>query len=246
MVTVSIVSHGHGGMVWGLVSQLLSCPEVAQVVVTCNIPESCPIPLPGPVELITNAQPKGFGANHNAAFMLARSECFCILNPDVELLGNPFPGLLAEMRIRNAALAAPMAKNRQGGIEDNFRSFPTLFSLGQRLLGLDRISYVYQNDSTSFSPDWVGGMFMLIPAHWYARLQGFDERYFLYYEDVDLCARLRNLGGNIIACPAVAIVHDGTRASHRNGQHFLWHVCSMARYLLTHGLPGQRPARALR
>lgn len=238
MVSVSIVSHGHGGMVWSLVSQLLRCPEVGQVLVTCNIPEDCPTPLPDCVELLTNAQPRGFGANHNAAFARSRGDHFCVLNPDVELLGNPFPLLLTELRLDGVALAAPMARNQHGGTEDNFRPFPTWWSLARRALGRDRRGYAYAEGGASFATDWAAGMFMLLPRRWYAQVRGFDERYFLYYEDVDLCARLRRQGGDIRACPGAVIVHDGQRASHRGGAHLRWHLGSMARYLWRWGWPG--------
>jgi len=64
----------------------------------------------------------------------------------------------------------------------------------------------------------------------YAALGGFDEGFFLYYEDVDLCARLWRGGREVVLCPEVQVVHDARRASRRHLRHMRWHAASMARY----------------
>ena len=68
LISVSIVSHGHGAMVARLVHALLGFPEVAQILVTTNIPESLALPSSSRITLIDNPFPKGFGSNHNVAF----------------------------------------------------------------------------------------------------------------------------------------------------------------------------------
>lgn len=56
-------------------------------------------------------------------------------------------------------------------------------------------------------PDWVGGMFMVFRRDIYALLGGFDQKFFLYYEDVDLCARIRLLGLRVVMIPSVRATH---------------------------------------
>lgn len=73
-------------------------------------------------------------------------------------------------------------------------------------------------------------MFMLFPRTVYEQLGGFDETYFLYYEDVDLCARLRKLGYRVGYCADVSVVHDARRASHSNLSYLRRHLASMARF----------------
>ena len=68
VIAVSIVSHGHGAMTKGLIRALLACPEIGQVIVTRNIPELLDITHDDRIVWVDNALPKGFGANHNAAF----------------------------------------------------------------------------------------------------------------------------------------------------------------------------------
>lgn len=232
MIAVSIVSHGHGAMVSLLVDQLLECPEVGQIIVTYNIPEANPVLADRRVECIFNSTSSGFGANHNAAFLRSREAFWCVLNPDIELIGNPFPALLEALRTDSVGLAAPLITNPDGAIEDSIRYFPTLASLALKLLGRSDGRYAVEVGSANFHPEWVAGMFMLFRTDVFAGLKGFDERYFLYYEDVDICWRAWRAGLKILACPAVSAIHDARRASRVNWRHRRWHLTSMLRFLL--------------
>lgn len=243
-VAVSIVSHGHGAMVERLVARLLDFPEVQQVLLTLNIPETMAIAADPRLELIANPAPAGFGANHNRAFSRCSAPYFCVLNPDIELPENPFPTLIAEIGRHDAAIAAPLVRNPAGGIEDSIRHFPTPFSLFRKALGQADGTYAIDDGSDSFSPDWVAGMFLLVRSEDYARLGGFDEGFFLYYEDVDLCARTWKAGRSIVACPAISVVHDARRESRRNRRYLRWHLASMARYFRKH--LGRLPDTAVR
>jgi GT2 family glycosyltransferase len=83
LIVVSVISHGHGAMLAKLLEQLLVFPEIEQVLVTLNIPESIELPIDNRITLIQNQDPKGFGANHNYAFTKSKSSYFCVLNPDI-------------------------------------------------------------------------------------------------------------------------------------------------------------------
>jgi hypothetical protein len=81
--------------------------------------------------------------------------------------------------------------------------------------------------------DWVAGMFMLFPRTVFAQLNGFDEDYFLYYEDVDLCGRLALAGWRVVVCPASRVVHHAQRSSHRSLTYLRWHITSMLHFFLS-------------
>jgi N-acetylglucosaminyl-diphospho-decaprenol L-rhamnosyltransferase len=233
-VTISIVSHGHGAMVSSLLADLaLYCNPSISVIVTLNIPESAEIgdALPFSVKLIRNASPRGFGANHNAAFEESNSAYFCVLNPDISIKKDPFPSLIDALANPRVGVVAPKIVSPMGDIEDSARHFPTIGFLAGKLLGLTT-GIDYEIGQTVLSPDWVAGMFMLFRAPVYAELQGFDERYFLYYEDVDLCRRLRKRGYEILLVPTVSAVHDARRESHRSLRHLRWHLASLLRFLV--------------
>lgn len=246
-LTISIVSHGHGSMVESLLQDLVTCSEAVRIVLTLNMPEP-DICLPdGIVErvvMVRNQSPKGFGANHNAAFQHCATPFFCVLNPDVRLQGNPFPVLLAALA-DDVALSAPVVVSPAGEVEDSARHFPRFRNLFAKLMGWSDGRYRQEAPDKAFKPDWLAGMFMVFAADTFAALRGFDEGYFLYYEDVDICTRLWRSGRSLVVCPQVSVVHAAQRASRRNLRYMRWHLASMARYFLRHWgrLPNTRSAQ---
>lgn len=221
-------------MVGRLVAQLLLCPEVSLILVTLNIPEVFELPEDQRIRVLHNVSPRGFAANHNAAFEESREEYFCPLNPDIEILGNPFTALLVATSEADIAMSAPRVDSPSGSQEDSWRRFPTVFSLFRKVFGIGNGSYPVPPDGRIFSPEWVAGMCMLFRSADYRALGGFDEGFFLYYEDVDICVRLWKSGRRLVVCPGVTVIHDARRDSHRNFRHLRWHLASVTRYFLKH------------
>lgn len=233
-ISVSIVSHGHGEMVNALVHQLLSLPEVGQIILTRNISERASFVRDARVQVIENTIPKGFGANHNNAFKLCRLPFYCVLNPDIVLQSNPFPQLIACLSDNRAKLSAPCVAAPDGRLEDSARYFPNLRSLLRKAFGGDDGRYQTDMSYGAFPVDWLAGMFMLFSADGFRDVGGFDEKYFLYYEDVDICTRLWRTGSSVYVCPSVQVIHDARRASRANSRYMRWHAASMLRYFLKH------------
>lgn len=264
MISVSVVSHNHGAMVAGVVQRLLTFPEVSQIIVTLNVPEPWSVPEHERVTVLKNTSPKGFGANHNAAYWQSRSargktlptqqsqprsgarhfmtddpsltgaegSYFCVLNPDIEFKDNPFPVLLNCLRNTGAGVVAPAILDVQGMLADSARYFPTPAGLFRKALGRGDGRYQYGLNDAPCSVDWVAGMFMLFSARAFERLHGFDERYYLYYEDVDICARAHLLQEPVVLCPESVAVHDARRSSRKSFRFMSWHLRSMARYFV--------------
>lgn len=230
-VTVSIVSHGHGAMVWSLVDCLLALPEAPRLIVTLNIPEAVPAGIEDRAVLISNSTPKGFGANHNAAFAQCDTPFFCVLNPDIELIDNPFPALCAQLETVSAGLCAPLILGADGAIEDSVRPFITPWRMVLRKLGGVGGGPVPVIEGPPVYPDWVAGMFMLFDSQAFRQVQGFDTAYFMYCEDTDICTRLWQACLPVVVCPAAQVIHHAQRASRRSLQHLRWHVASMLRYI---------------
>lgn len=236
-VAVSVVSHGQGRLVEQLLSELTACPEIAEVLVTQNIPEAdivCPETLRECVRFIRNETPLGFAANHNQAFRQCSQPFYVVINPDIGLNDtNPLPGLMACIEQTDCALAVPVVRNPDGGVEDSTRRFPTPLGLLAKLLKIGDGRYGALGDAPR-AVDWAAGMFMLFRSADFRAVDGFDAGFFLYYEDVDICARLWKAGRRVMACPAVTVIHDAQRASHRNLRYLKWHMSSMARYFRKH------------
>lgn len=229
MVTASIVSHGHGGMVADLAGDLLECAEVTAIIITQNIPERVDCPADPRLKIIHNQAPRGYGANQNTAFSEAVTPFFCVLNPDIRLTGNPFPELLSVLQDDGIAASAPVITSPKGRREDSARKFPTAASLLGKAAGF--LDGTYDSARAHENPDWLAGMFLLLRTSAFRAVRGFDEKYFLYYEDVDLCWRLRRAGYGLRQVQEVKAIHDARRASRRDWKHARWHLASMARFL---------------
>ena len=232
-VTVSVVSHRQGRLVRALLDDLDHyCAGTCEAILTVNVPEEVALTTTGrpkPVTVIENTAPKGFAANHNAAFRAVHTPYFCVINPDVRLKSNPFPLLTSVLEDSQVGVVAPLVRNSSGAIENSARKFPTPKILARKALGLKSEPAPHQA-AGSLEPDWVAGMFMLFRSDLYKTLGGFDEGYFLYYEDIHLCARLRVAGLHVVLEPRVEITHDAQRASHRNLRHAWWHATSILRF----------------
>lgn len=234
-VNISIVSHGQSRLIKGLLRDLDSLADKNfYVIITENIPddsaayEGCGFP----VKLIKNATPKGFGANHNAAFLSSDSDIFIILNPDVRLGEFQLNSFIQEFNRLGASIAAPLVLSATGSVEDSARFFPTPLSLIKRKF----FKYVkpdYEFGNEPLMVDWVAGMFMCVKSRDFESIQGFDEkRFFMYFEDVDLCKRMHERNACVALIPNFKIIHDAQRASRKNIKYFKWHLMSALRYFI--------------
>lgn len=234
-ITVSIVSHGHGRLLLRLLNDLNAQSDMARVniIFTLNIHEHVDLsPFENlQIKILTNASPKGFGANHNAAFAHCTTRWFLILNPDLRVFNAETFSCLAATAssITNLGVIAPQILSSQGSTEDAIRPNLSPFSLVRRWLG-DRASLEPASVSRRGLPFyWLAGMCLMFDAAAYRSIGGFDDRIFLYCEDYDICARLYISGYTIAVDPYVNVVHDGQRTSHRSRRYLSWHLASLIR-----------------
>ena len=232
--TLSVVSHGQAALVRLLLADLERVhPADFEVLLTLNVPEDeSGLTSSGfPLRVIRNTNPKGFGANHNAAFAASHGAYFVVINPDIRLSDLPLDVLRQVVDLDRTGACAPLVFNSHGRLEDSARRFPTIARLLRRVVLRDR-SPDYEWQGTSQTVDWVAGMFVMFRREAFEQVQGFDERrFFMYFEDVDICRRLKRLGWAVRVQPAVRVVHDAQRASARQLKHLWWHLTSAARYL---------------
>lgn len=242
ILAVSIVSHGHGEQLRRLIDLLAQSPIgiLGRVWVTLNIHEpglaewliSQASAHEGPstsvldIRVIQNSKPQGFGQNHNQAFareleLAAPAPWFCVLNPDVFWRDNPFAAMMALAAVENVGCIYPLQVTSEGASQDHQRSLITPSALLRR-----RILRIKETD---LSVDWVCGAFMLLRSTAFRQVGGFDERYHLYCEDVDLCLRLQMNEHTLALASGATIVHDAHRNSLNHPRHFVWHVRSLLR-----------------
>mgnify|MGYP000966953959 FL=1 len=236
-ITLSVVSHGLIQLLAALLQDLAThCRETSlDVILTLNVPEELPASLgqlPYPLQVLRNTTPLGFGENHNRAFQHAKAPFFCVINPDIRIASDIFQVLMDGMENPAVGVVAPLIVNAVGAIEDSARKFPTPLKILCKLFGGCR-GQDYQIGSVPLEPDWVGGMFMVFRRDTYEGLGGFDQKYFLYYEDVDLCARIRLKGQRVVMIPGVRATHLARRSSHSSAAYSRMHIRSMVRFFMS-------------
>lgn len=236
-ISISIVSHQQAAMVLALLEDIeKSCKKYSfEVIITLNLPE--PITWDShefsfPIIVLSNVFPKGFGANHNQAFNHARGVYFCVLNPDIRFAVDPFESLMSCLKAPAVGVVAPLVLGPDGRVEDSARYFPSPLIILCKLIGKCQ-GVDYQISADPIYPDWVGGMCMVFSRSVFKKIGGFDSRYFMYYEDVDLCGRLMLSGYRSVVCPQATVVHHAQRSSHRSFKYLRWHLASMMRFFLS-------------
>jgi GT2 family glycosyltransferase len=206
-----------------------------KVILTLNNGEVIDTPNYQNIEVVTvcNSYPRGFGANHNAAFELCNTTWFAVLNPDLKLdKSEPFTKLVnlcCNDQLSKVGLIAPKIIDEKGMPEDSVRENLSLWSVIKRqLFGRVIINeHIYHDQKTKFL--WFGGMCLLLNSAAFKAVGGFDQRFFLYCEDYDLCARLHIHGYQLLYSPEISIVHMAQRDSHRSIHHFFLHISSLIR-----------------
>ena len=166
---------------------------------------------------------------------------FCVLNPDVVFLEDVFTPLIEDIRRGDGDIVAPRVEDKAGRIQDSARPLPSPWTILGRRLTL-RPGTLANLGALPARPDWIAGLFLLMPSVLFRDLGGMDERYFLYFEDVDFCLRARLQGYRLFVDKGLRVVHQARRASRRNPRYLGQHLASAVRFFSS---PVYRAARRL-
>jgi len=174
------------------------------------------------VTLIPFALNAGFGAGNNVAIRKARTldekpDYFYLLNPDAIILPGTVKKLANYLSKQNhvGIVGGPLL-DTNGNLECGAFRLPSLRSTIEENLGIGFISRLWQDHRTSISPEptkninvgWVGGASMMVSAKAFEKAGLFDEDYFLYFEELDLCKRVSEKGFEIHYLPDAKVIHD--------------------------------------
>jgi GT2 family glycosyltransferase len=167
------------------------------------------------VTVIALDQNRGFGAANNVALRASAAEFVLFLNSDTVVPQGAIDGLHARAIARRAVAAGPKLIDGTGRPEISFGRMLSPWSelvqqTRQRLAasaGASARRYIDRLVTGERTVDWVSGACLLAHRESTIGVGGFDERYFLYEEDVDLCAALRARGGDILFAPGTHVVH---------------------------------------
>lgn len=245
-IAISIVSHGHGPLIMDALQSLADALAAQSTVnlrvfLTLNLPEPelaqsvqrCTWPFE--LALIHNEKPLGFGANHNQAFSRVQacggSQWFIVMNPDIfwpVQAGHFWEKLVLATWPADVGLVCPIQTDTLGGRQDFARELLVPWGMAwrfiRRMLRLPPSGVAASVEAA----DWVNGACMVWRSDVYASIRGFDEQYFMYCEDTDICLRMQ-LAGWRMAGADMAVVHDARRHTGRSLRHLRWHVRSILR-----------------
>lgn len=162
---------------------------------------------------VVRRQRAGYGASINAGARLAHGNHLAVLNPDIRFFTDGVvTRLMAHFDDPSVGLAAPALQLPDGRLQDSARRTPTPLNLVVRR-GLSSDSGAVRNGG---NVDWVVGAFFIVRRDVWDAVRGFDESYFLYFDDVDLCTRIRQAGWTIWFDPSVEVQHAWQAASRKS------------------------------
>ena len=174
--------------------------------------------------------PIQFGIQNN---LLAMIDIFIVCNPDVILEEEQLFSMLKNFIIKKREFSnVTCYYDREKKILSNpDRHFPCFLNFVFSIAFQKR--FHYGTNTNVINPEWISGEFFLITANTYKKLNGFDDDYFMYVEDIDLCYRAKKLGITIFHDKEFYIIHETQMAS-RNllSSSFKMHLSSVFRYLV--------------
>jgi len=179
----------------------------------------------------------GFGKGHNFVIPLLNSEYHAIVNPDIVLFSDAFSPLVDFLqKNEDVGMTAPVLTDEYNNVLRVYRRDLTLFDLLCRYVHIPpfrkRIDYHTMEDvdkSKDFECPFIQGSFLVVRTNIFKAINGFDDRYFMYAEDADLCRTIRKTN-KVVVHPVVKVVHKWEKASHSSFKLMRIHAMSLVKY----------------
>lgn len=172
------------------------------------------------IKLIKSDQNLGFSKGNNKAAKEAAGDFLFFLNPDTEIKRPIFTELIDFYKSSvDAGVIGPKLVLPNGQVQESVKHLPTIWgAIKEFIFGVKYAYSQYVPKSNKLQEvEAVYGAAMLIKKDLFEKLKGFDEKFFLYYEDVDLCKRVREAGKKIYYYPGVETTHlVGATKSEKN------------------------------
>ena len=244
-ISAVVVSHGHAAQLAALLPRL--APQVDELVVVANLPDSVPSSLPARTRVLENGAPRRLAENVNLGIAASSGAWVLFSNPDVVPDGGAVAALHAFAAGRErCGIAGPRTEWPDGTWQPTRRSFPTVRGTLVRRTPLRRVFpplerqrghyHLDEDVSEPVEAEWLLGAFLLMRRAMLEELGGWDEGYRHYVEDIDLCYRAMRAGWERWYVPSAAVVHDWAQVTDRRllSRHAVWHARSMGRFVRKH------------
>ena len=210
-----------------------------------------------PAVRVIESENRGLSAGWNTGIRATASEHVLLLNADAWLLDGALSALVAAAdRHPRAAAIGPRLENTDGTLQRSVRGYPTAWRLATEYLYLRKLAPRSRPLNAFYGAgfdharerevEWLMGACLLVRRAVFDEVGPFDERYFLFSEEVDWMRRAADRGWSVVFTPDARCVHVGGAA--HGGRHFRENVGGHLRYLSLHGRPGEaeRARRLLR
>jgi N-acetylglucosaminyl-diphospho-decaprenol L-rhamnosyltransferase len=243
-VAAVVVNHEAGDALLECVASLRG-EGVGEVIVVDNASSDgsaeALVSVDGKVRLVQTGANLGYGAGANRGIDVSAREFLLVSNSDVSVHGGALSALVAALDADpTLAIAGPRILEPDGTRYPSARRFPSLLdAAGHAVLGdlvptnrftrRYRLGYLDVEDVTDV--DWVSGACFLARRRTLDELRGFDESYFMYAEDTDLCWRARRAGWRVVFVPGAAVTHlQGVSTARRPYRMLVAHHRSVFRF----------------
>ncbi len=248
LVSVVIVSFNVRGFLESLINSLRRSLEgiESEIVVVDNSSDDDTVEFLKKnfqdVKLIENHLNLGFGKANNQGVEASSGEYLLLINPDAVVGENTIREMLAFSKEHpDAGATSCKVLNADGTLQKTCRrGFPTPWVAFTKISGLSavfprtrlfgRYNLTYLNPEEDHEVDAIGGSFMFIPRHVFEEVSGFDEDYFMYGEDIDLCYKIKRAGYKVYYTPSTSAIHfkgESTRRSNINQTYEFYRAMSV-------------------
>jgi GT2 family glycosyltransferase len=219
IIIVAYNSHQHLERCVASLYEKIKLAEPWEIILVNNDPERDVRELPldfSRVKIVDHRKNVGFGSGVNLGAGAAEGEVLLILNPDTEVRTENIAAVLEELAANENVGAIGGRIIDRAGQDQPWSAGRgiSFYDLVWNNLGVSRSKPIWKS-SQKAECDWVAGTALFIAKELFNELGGFDERFFMYFEDMDLCRRTKMLGRKIVFLPAFEVFHD-SGASYAN------------------------------
>lgn len=228
-IDVVVVSYNSKDHLQACLEPLIADSDINVIVVDNASPDDSLTALRGldRVDAIRLDDNRGFAHGCNVGFARGTAPFVVFLNPDAVVTPGALPRLADRLRVdSDVGVVGPKIVDHNGRIQFSQRQFPRVRSTYARALFLQRLApdarwadelvrdpeaYASERDA-----EWLSGACLMLPRPLLQQVGGFDDGFFMYCEDTDLCRRVNALGLRIVFVPDAVVVHEGGASAPRS------------------------------
>jgi len=227
-VDVVVVAYRSGGCLRRCVEPLCGHEGLSVFVADNGCPDDSTATVADlPVEIVRMGSNRGFAAACNAAAARGDAEAVLFLNPDAEISVDAIETLYGSLFAdADCGACGPAVRDAAGTLSPSVRRDPRVRTAFAEALYVHHLvpharwasELVLNGYDERHRAEWLSGAALCVRRSAFEQIAGFDERFFLYSEDADLCARLRAAGFAVVFDPAAVALHEGGASAPAPGQ----------------------------